>query len=108
MFLIGLRERFREKGFIRITNPRVEGLTGEQRTALIRRGNELFNSGKLEQAKKIFLTTGYSDGIIRIADSYVKTDPLEALRLYKIAPADEKADRLLEKMAGVIRKWILN
>ncbi|MBI9102111.1 MAG: hypothetical protein JEY99_06835 [Spirochaetales bacterium] len=101
-----IRDKFPEEGFIKVSDPRVHSLTGQQRIALIRKGNELFNQGNLEQAKKIFLTTGYSDGIIRIADKCLSSDPLEALRLYKIAPAEEKAERLMEKIASVVRKWI--
>ena len=103
-----IKDKIPSEGFIKISDPRVHGLTSSQRTALIRKGNEFFNRGNLEQAKKIFLTTGYSDGIIRIADKCLSKDPLEALRLYKIAPSKEKADQLLEKMAKVISKWINN
>ena len=95
------------QGFIKTVNPRVESLTPEQRTALIRKGNVLYNSGDFEKAKRIFLTTGYSDGIIRLGDkSLEEKDFYEALRLYKIAPAREKADALIEKMANALKQWI--
>ena len=95
------------QGFIKTVNPRVESLSAEERTALIRRGNALYNSGDFEKAKRIFLTTGYSDGLIRLGDRCLaQKDFYEALRLYKIAPAREKADALIEKMAWAIKEWL--
>ncbi len=102
-----LEEKIPKQGFIKITDPRVTTLSGEQRIFLIRKGNAFYNEGKFDQAKKIFLTTGYSDGIIRIADKCLENnEPFEALRLYKIAPAVDKADELIKKMAGVLRNWL--
>lgn len=96
------------QGFIKTTGDRVGTLTSEQRTLLIRKGNELFNTGRMEQAKRIFLTTGYTDGLIRLGDHYDKNnDPYEALRLYKVAPAPEKAEVIIEKMAGVLRQLLV-
>ena len=102
-----IRDKMPVKGFIKTVNPRVGTLSAEQRTALIRKGNALYNSGEFEKAKRIFLTTGYSDGIIRMGDrSLAEKDFYEALRLYKIAPAREKADALIEKMATALKQWI--
>ena len=55
------------EGFIKVTDSPVTGILPEQKVALNRKGNELFNSGKIEQAKRIFITTGYSDGLTRVA-----------------------------------------
>ena len=94
-------------GFIKTTDSRMKGLSAEQRTHLIRKGNEFFNNGNIEQAKRIFLTTGYSDGLIRVGDYCLEqNDPFEALRLYKIAPAPKKAEAVIEKMATTIRHWM--
>lgn len=102
-----LEEFMPAEGFIKITDSRVKGLSSEQRTLLIRKGNEFFNAGNIEQAKRIFLTTGYSDGLIRVGDYCLeKNDPFEALRLYKLAPAPDKAEAIIEKMALAIRQWI--
>ncbi|MDR2397438.1 MAG: hypothetical protein LBD74_01605, partial [Spirochaetaceae bacterium] len=58
-----------------------------QKAALNRKGNMLYNAGDIEGAKKIFLTTGYSDGISRIGDYYKSQDRyVDALRMYWIAP----------------------
>ena len=94
-------------GFIKVGSQRKKNLTSSQRIALIRKGNELYNSGEYEKAKRVFLTTGYSDGLIRLGDLYLKNKkPYEALRMYWIAPAQEKKDKLIEKMSSVISRWI--
>ena len=94
------------EGFIKLTDSRNKSLSSAQRVALNRKGNEFFLNGKFDAAKRIFLTTGYSDGLIRLGDLYSKDDPLEAYKMYKLAPAHEKAAALLEKMAMVVKNWI--
>jgi hypothetical protein len=82
-------------------------LSGEKRAALVRKGNELFNKGELDLAQRIFTTTGYSDGLIRIGDAYVKDGrPLDALKAYWTAPAPEKTAAIVEKIAQVMRQWL--
>ncbi len=82
-------------------------VTPSQRSALIRKGNELFNAGEFETAKRIFITTSYSDGLIRMGDHYRKKgEPLEALKMYRIAPARKKLDLLLEETAEILRGWL--
>lgn len=96
-----------EEGFLKIKLADQAVLSSTQRVALIRKGNELFNAGRLEEAKKIFITTRYGDGITRIGDYCMeKQDPLEALRMYWIAPAPKKREQLIEKTAEVVRSWI--
>jgi hypothetical protein len=74
---------------------------------LIRKANELFNKGEILHSKRIFLTVGYTDGIIRIGDYYYKkNDFLNALQMYILAPDRPKADKILEKMAQVVQHWI--
>jgi len=95
------------EGFLKISLDRQVQFSSAERTALIRKGNELFNAGQIEAAKKIFITTRYGDGITRIGDYYQeKRNPLEALRMYWIAPAPQKRERLLEKAAEVVRSWM--
>ncbi|MCF7927556.1 MAG: hypothetical protein K9L68_00575 [Spirochaetales bacterium] len=97
-----------KEGFVKTTRPRQPDLSSEQRAALIRKGNQLYQAGKIEEAKRIFLTTGYTDGIVRIGDIYFNKyhDYLEALRLYWIAPAPGKAETIIQRMAGVIQTWL--
>jgi hypothetical protein len=76
-----LLHRLPKEGFLKITAAKPADptkLAEGERVALIRKGNELFNQKKLELARKIFITTGYSDGLIRLGDEYIKqAKPLE-------------------------------
>lgn len=96
-----------KEGFIKTGRPKQANLTAQQKAALIRKGNELFNAGNLEQAKKVFLTTGYTDGIVRIGDYYYKKNELfEAFRMYWLAPAPDKKDLMISMMATTVQKWL--
>jgi hypothetical protein len=78
-----------------------------QKAALNRRGNILYNSGDIERARQIFLTTGYSDGISRIGDHYKsKGRSLDALRMYWIAPDKTKAEKIIVELSGLIKNLI--
>ena len=102
-----LLDRLPREGFLKLTSSRPKELPDEQRIGLIRKGNALFNEKKLDLAKRIFITTGYSDGLIRLGDLYVKQgNPLEALRMYWLAPDREKVNVLLEGTIQVLRKWL--
>ena len=82
-------------------------ISGQQRAVLIRKGNELFNKGEVEAARRVFLTTGYTDGLVRVGDHYMqRSRPLEAFRMYWLAPERSKSDRMIEKMAAVVRIWL--
>lgn len=92
--------------FLRLTGEDVQ-LPGDKKSALIRKGNELFNQGKIDMARRIFLTTRYTDGLIRLGNFYMKErQPIEALRMYWIAPHARKREVLVEKMALVLRQWL--
>ena len=83
-------------------NP-VSSLTSEQKAILNRKGNELFNKGRIEEARRIFITTGYSDGLTRVGDIYQKkNETLKALKLYVLAHNKTKVEPIYEKMAGII------
>ena len=102
-------DKYEKAGFIKLTRPNPDSVSQSQRVALNRKGNELFNAGHFEQAKRIFLTTGYTDGLIRVGDYYFKqNEPIEALRLYWIAPAPDKCEAIIAKMSAVIQKWLIN
>ena len=91
--------------FIKTTvRPNVDG---SQKAALNRKGNTLYNSGDVEGARRIFLTTGYSDGLVRVGDYYKKKGrALDALRMYWIAPDRKKAEPIIEQLSMLIQNLI--
>jgi hypothetical protein len=99
-------ERFENgQGFIKTTAKTT--IDGTQKAALNRRGNMLFNAGRIEDARRIFLTTSYSDGISRIGDHYKSRGRmLDALKMYWIAPDRNKAESLIMQLSEIIRQFI--
>ena len=92
-----------QEGFIKVTDSPVKGLSDPQKVALNRKANALFNEGKTEMAERIFITTGYSDGLTRVADRYVqKNEYIHALKLYTLAHNKRKSEPIIEKMAGIV------
>jgi hypothetical protein len=82
-------------------------IDGARKAALNRKGNEMFNSGDIEGARRIFLTTGYTDGLVRIGDHYkAQGKELDALRMYWIAPDHSKAEPIIARLSGIIQKLI--
>ncbi|MDR0323835.1 MAG: hypothetical protein LBI12_05240 [Treponema sp.] len=95
----------KQNSFIRVTSPKP--VEGSQKAALNRKGNQLFNDGDIEAAMRVFLTTGYSDGLSRVGDHYKsKNRPLEALRMYWLAPDRKKSESLIEQAAFVLQNLI--
>ena len=91
--------------FIKVTSPK--SVESSQKAALNRKGNQMFNSGDIEGARRIFLTTKYSDGLSRVGDYYKsKNRPLEALQMYWVAPDRKKAESLLEQAAYILQGLI--
>ena len=91
------------EGFIKVTDNPVGTLTSEQKVILNRKGNILFNQGRIEEARRIFTTTGYSDGLTRVGDVYAKKNEwLKALRMYLLAHNKRKSGPLIEKMSGLV------
>ena len=96
-----------KEGFLKTVAPPRAEVDPAKKAALIRRGNQLFNEGDVATARKIFLATGYTDGITRVGDHhYKKAEFFEAYRLYSIAPAPDRIEYLIERMAGVVREWM--
>jgi two-component SAPR family response regulator len=87
-------------------------LDSAQKVALNRKGNVLLNSGStenIENARKIFQTTGYSDGLSRVGDAYKKQGRyMDALRMYQIAPNHRKFDELTKQLAALIQNLLHN
>jgi len=101
-------KRLPPSGFVKVCGDKRESLPQDKRAALIRKGNELFNAGKYDLAKRIFLTTRYTDGLIRLGDMYFKRKkPLHALQAYWLAPSPAKAEAMIERMAAVVSKWLM-
>jgi len=99
--------RFEGKGFLKSTDFPVQTLSSEQKVALNRKGNVFFNQGEIETARRIFITTGYSDGLSRVGDYYAaKGQELEAFKLYWLAHNMRKAEPILKKMALAIETII--
>ncbi|MBQ7611710.1 MAG: hypothetical protein IJU92_01395 [Spirochaetaceae bacterium] len=92
-----------EQFFIKNTESNVS-LTSEQKVHLNRRGNELFNSGDIMGAARIFVTTGYSDGLTRIGDHFFqKNEKITALKYYTLAKNKTNVDVLVQELTSVIR-----
>jgi hypothetical protein len=96
-------ERFKEQNvFAKATIP--PPIDGAQKAALNRKGNILYNHGDIEGARRIFLTTGYSDGLSRVGDYYKsKGQILDALRMYRAAPDHTKSELIVEQLSALIK-----
>ncbi|MCL2174543.1 MAG: hypothetical protein FWB73_00720 [Treponema sp.] len=101
-----LFENFDDKNaFIRVTSK--ADVDGQQKAVLNRKGNQFFNEGKIEEARRIFMTTGYSDGLSRVGDFYKSKGRLvEALKMYWIAPDKSKSQIIIEQLAGLVQSMI--
>lgn len=89
------------------------------RSALVRKGNELFNQKDIEGAYRCYLTASYYGGIEKIADYYnfEKKNIIKAMQLYKFimredsnlggnVRAKQKLSKLSESVVKVLRKWL--
>ncbi len=96
-------------GFIKSSDSPLDTLTSEQKVLLNRKGNVLFNEGDVHNAKRLFITTGYSDGLNRIGDVYKKdSKDLEALKFYFLAHNKAKSEPIIENIAAVISLLLKN
>jgi len=91
--------------FIKVSTP--SPVDGSQKAALNRKGNQFFNEGKIEEARRVFMTTGYSDGLSRVGDFYKsKGRLLEALKMYWMAPDKNKSQPLIEQLSYLIQSMV--
>jgi hypothetical protein len=99
-------KRFEDQsGFIKTAEK--PAIDGPQKAALNRKGNLLYNEGDIEGARRIFLTTGYSDGLVRVGDYYKSEGrALDALRMYWIAPDRTKCEPIIMQLSVLIKKLI--
>jgi len=94
-------------GFIKLTDKPVNGLTPEQKVILNRKANIMFNNGNVEDARRIFITTGYSDGLTRVGNYYMeKNQSLKALKAYFLAHNKRESEAIYEKIAQVLSSII--
>lgn len=102
-----LKENFSNKqefgAFIKVTDEAVATLNTQQKALLNRKGNALFNAGDVEQARRIFMATGYSDGLTRVGDVYMKNnETVKALKQYILAKNKNKTELMYEKLASAV------
>lgn len=83
-------------------------LNDADRTALIRKGNEAFNNGEMELAAKIYKSTEYKDGLIRMGDYYYfnQRQPLIAYGYYRRANHTIMMDRLSDNFINALKFWL--
>ena len=95
------------KHFIKVTENALTPLSSEEKVVLNRRGNQLFNEGFINEAQRIFITTGYSDGLTRVGDYYAaKNNTLEALRMYCLAKNKRKSEPIIDSLVRLIKVLI--
>ena len=90
-FTDAVQEQKIPDGFIKVTDNPVDGL----------------NNGNIEDARRIYITTGYSDGLTRVGDYYMnKNESLKALKAYYLAHNKRDAEPIYENLAKVISTLI--
>lgn len=96
-----------DQGFIKVTDNPVKTLNSEQKAILNRKANVMFNEGEIESARRIYITTGYSDGLTRVGNIYEeKNESLKALKQYVLAHNRSKAEPIYEQIAAIISQLI--
>jgi hypothetical protein len=94
-------------GFIKSNEKPNQSLSSEEKVLLNRKANILFNEGNYQKAERIFITTGYSDGLSRIAERYKENNQdLQALKYYWLAHNKRGYEPLCKKVAYLITNII--
>ena len=102
-FTDAVQEQKIPDGFIKVTDNPVDGLNSEQKVILNRKANMMFNNGNIEDARRIYITTGYSDGLTRVGNYYMdKNQGIKALKAYYLAHNKRDAEPIYESLANVI------
>ncbi|MDH5717037.1 MAG: hypothetical protein OEZ22_05310 [Spirochaetia bacterium] len=83
-------------------------MDNKEKAELIRKGNAAFNEGNIALAAKLFNTTGYKDGLIRVGDYFYfdKHQPLMAYGYYRKANHKQMIDRLFDGFVFAIQCWM--
>ena len=83
-------------------------MTEKERVALIRKGNELYNAGKIEEAIRIFTATGYKDGLTRVGGMFFfdKKMPIIAYKYYKLAGRTDRINDIFERMIFALQSLV--
>jgi hypothetical protein len=81
-------------------NKDIDKIDKEEKILLVRRGNEFFNKGNINEAIKLFVKAGYRDGIMRVADYYYydNKQPLVALKFYRMINRQDRIDEIYARM----------
>jgi len=79
-----------------------------EKVQLIRKGNQAFNEGNIDLASKIFKTTEYKDGLIRVGDHYYfdKHQPLMAYGYYKRANHHIMLEKISDGFIFALKHWL--
>jgi hypothetical protein len=102
-----LFDHFQTDGLIKTADLPTPGVEPDRKVKLNRRGNELFNEGDIEAARRIFQTTGYSDGLIRVGDRYMGDHkPIDALKMYRLARDEKRSEAVIATAALVIQNML--
>ncbi len=88
-------------------NDKKRKVDSSSRAKLIRKGNELFLSGNVKAAEKIFITVDYKDGLVRLGDHYLNENNIyKSAEMYFMSENKSKIDTFCKKCALVIEKFL--
>ncbi len=87
-------------------NSKKKEFDSSTRIKLIRKGNELFSSGDIVTAERIFVATDYKDGLVRLGDYYFERDIVKSAGFYYMSENRSKIDDFSRITASVIKKWL--
>lgn len=88
-------------------NNNKKSIDSSTRAQLIRKGNEFFQKNDIENAKKIFITVDYKDGLVRLGDYYLKNNELyKSAEMYFMSENKSKIDAFSKKCAIIIEKYL--
>lgn len=79
-----------------------------QKAQLIRKGNQAFNEGNIDLASRIFKSTEYKDGLIRVGDYYYfdKHQPLMAYGYYRRANHNIMLEKINDGFIFALKCWL--